>query len=251
MFYKEYKPCAELEKYIKCFWIMERTYDDRVGRYEYLWPTGLTEILMISGSSFTQVIGSEEIRLSDRMLIGAHRKRFTLKNEGDAKLIGIRAYNHGAYLLFGLDPNAYAGSIVDYALPGLDAESLLRMDRPDVVDRLNDYCQAALKPSELLDVFYKIYREEQASVEELSARAHLSKRQLERKVKEYTSFTPSELKNIVRFDRARLKLLFTRDPLQAMHDAGYYDYSHFSREFKRYYDMTPKQFVDWLPFYGK
>ena len=55
LFYKEYRSCKELEKYIKCFWIMERTYNDQYGHFEYLWPTGLTEILYMDGSRFTYI----------------------------------------------------------------------------------------------------------------------------------------------------------------------------------------------------
>lgn len=251
MFYKEFKPCKELEKYIKCFWIMERLYDDEHGHFEYLWPTGLTEILNIDGAGFTYFKDNKEIPLAKEVVIGAHNKRFVLKNTGKVKIVGIRAYNHGANLLFNIDANTYKSTINDYILEGLDKAKLLQLDNAEVVDYLNNYCKLHIREEYLLDVLYRIYKHEDISIEELSKEAHLSKRQLERKVKEFTSFTPVELRKIVRFDKARLKILYTKDYMQAMNDMGYYDYSHFSRDFKKLYDVTPKQFIEMLKSYGK
>ncbi|RYL93435.1 AraC family transcriptional regulator [Sporolactobacillus sp. THM7-4] len=230
---------------------MERMYNDQYGHFEYLWPTGLTEILSIQGSNFTYIKENEDLYLSNEILIGAHNKRFTLKNSGPVKIIGIRAYNHGANLLFGIDANVNKSTIHHFQLEKLDKEKLFNLEPSEVADYLNDYCITYRKEEELLDVLFKIYKKEHLSVEELSQEAHLSERQFERKVKEFTSFTPSELKKIIRFDKARLNMIFTRDYMQAMNDMGYYDYSHFSRDFKKYYDVTPKQFIEMLPFYGK
>lgn len=107
MSYKEYKPCDELKKFIKCFWIMEREYsvESFLGDTEYLWPTGLTEILYVKGPKFRYVEGLKEEVLFDEFVIGAYNKRFALKNNGQVRIIGIRCYNHGANILFGIDLN--------------------------------------------------------------------------------------------------------------------------------------------------
>ncbi len=90
---------------------------------------------------------------------------------------------------------------------------------------------------------YKFYNED-LLLEYICTESNLSRRQFERKVKEFTTFTPKELMKIIRFDKARIEMLWGKDYMQVMSDLGYYDYSHFSKEFKQYYDITPKQFVD-------
>ncbi len=103
---------------------MERTYNDTYGRFEYLWLTGLTEILYINGSRFTYVKEHEELPLSNKILIGAHNKRFILKNNGDVKIIGICAYNHGAALLFRINTNQFKRTITGLGLENIDEEKL-------------------------------------------------------------------------------------------------------------------------------
>lgn len=133
-----------------------KIYDDNYGHFEYLWPTGLTEILNIEGASFTYVKENEEIHLSNEILIGAHVKRFILRNTGEVKIIGIRAYNHGARLLFGIDANKFKWTISNFLLESLDKEKLFRMDNLGVVNYLDEYCKAFIKEDELLNVLYKI-----------------------------------------------------------------------------------------------
>ncbi len=105
MFYKEYKPCNELKKFIKCFWIMDREYDENssLGNKEYLWPTGLTEILYIIGPNFLEIRDEKEYELENEIIIGAYNKQFILKNNGKVRIIGIRCYNHGATVLFNIN----------------------------------------------------------------------------------------------------------------------------------------------------
>lgn len=246
MLYKEYKPCDGLKKYIKCFWITEREYskDFALGDIEYLWPSALTEILYVTGPNFTLLNDMNEITLPDEMVIGAYNRKFVLKNNGHIRIVGIRCYNHGANLLFGLDLNNIKNTIIEFNIEGIDKGTLNSDNKESIIEELNTYCKKLIKEDEFVDLLYKLYKEESLSLEELSREANLSLRQFERRIKKLTSFTPKELTTIIRFDKARIKMLFNKDYLQIMHDLGYYDYSHFSKDFKKYYDIIPKQFIN-------
>lgn len=117
-------------------------------------------------------------------------------------------------------------------------------DKDYIIKYLNEYCKKYIKENSFIDVLYKLYKNEDISLEELCEEQYLSLRQFERKVKSMTGFAPKELSTIIRFDKARNKMLFSKDYMQVMIDLGYYDYSHFSKEFKKYYSITPKQFID-------
>ena len=246
MSYKEYKPCDELKKFIKCFWIMEREYseDSFLGDTEYLWPTGLTEILYVKGSKFRYVEDSKEEILSEEFVIGAYNKRFALKNNGKVRVVGIRCYNHGANILFGIDLNNIKNSIEEYKLDGLDKEILDSEDKDCIIGYLNEYCKKYINENSFTEIIYRLYENGDISLDELCKEQCLSLRQFERKVKSITGFNPKELATIIRFDKARINMLLSKDYMQVMSDLGYYDYSHFSKEFKKYYSITPKQFID-------
>lgn len=246
MSYKEYKPCEELRKFIKCFWIMEREYSEDyfLGDTEYLWPTGLTEILYVKGSKFKHVEDLKEEFLSQEFVIGAYNKRFVLKNNGQVRIVGIRCYNHGANILFDIDLNNVKNKIKKYKLDKLNKDILDSEDKDYIIDYLNEYCKKYIKENSFTDILYKLYKNDNISLDELCNEQCLSLRQFERKVKSMTGFTLKELATIIRFDKARIKMLFSKDYMQVMSDLGYYDYSHFSKEFKKYYGITPKQFID-------
>ena len=246
MFYKEYKPCDSLKKYIKCFWIMEKEYSNNfvLGDTEYLWPSGLTEILFVTGPNFKLINNLDETVLPNEMVVGAYNRKFILKNNGHSRIVGIRCYNHGANLLFGIDLNSIKNTIIEVKVKDINKEILDSDNKETIIQELNSYCEKLIKEDEFADILYKLYKEENLSLEELSVEANLSLRQFERKVKKYTSFTPKELITIIRFDKARIKMLFSKDYLQVMHDLDYYDYSHFSKDFKKYFEITPKQFID-------
>lgn len=245
MFYKEYRPCDELKKFIRCFWIIDREYNENsfLGNKEYLWPTGLTEILHIIGPNFFEIRDEKEYKLENEIIIGAYNKRFILKNNGKVRIIGIRCYNHGATVLFNVNLNNIKNKIDSYNLENIDRSILNSNDNENIIEYLNSYCKEYIKENRFIDIMYKFYNEN-LSLEDICTESNLSRRQLERKVKEFTTFTPKELMKIIRFDKARIEMLWGKDYMQVMSDLGYYDYSHFSKEFKKYYDITPKQFID-------
>lgn len=75
-----------------------------------------------------------------------------------------------------------------------------------------------------------------------------SQRQFERKTMEFTGLSPKKLSKVARFNQVRLKILRNReiDLYDCMHEYGYYDYAHFSKDFKECIGLTPKQYKKWL-----
>lgn len=73
---------------------------------------------------------------------------------------------------------------------------------------------------------------------------NLSRRQFERKLKMYSGFSPKEFFNIIRFKNV-LKEIEQRNKslAQVAMDAGYYDQSHFTNEFKKLSGYNPREFV--------
>jgi AraC-like DNA-binding protein len=76
----------------------------------------------------------------------------------------------------------------------------------------------------------------------------LSLRQFERQCTKLTGLSPKRLHKISRFNQVRMRLLAHPDSdlLDCMADAGYYDYSHFSKDFNQCLGPTPHQFKDWV-----
>lgn len=63
-----------------------------------------------------------------------------------------------------------------------------------------------------------------------------------------SAFLRNGCKEISRFNQVRMRLLAHPDSdlLDCMVDAGYYDYSHFSKDFNQCLGSTPQQFKAWV-----
>lgn len=85
--------------------------------------------------------------------------------------------------------------------------------------------------------------DKEISVEELSEHLALSTRSLQRQMKDLISLAPNHFITIVKMEEAR-KLLVEKklNVNEIAYRLGYSDVSYFGKLFKRYYDVTPKQF---------
>lgn len=90
-----------------------------------------------------------------------------------------------------------------------------------------------------------IHSSEICSVENLAKNANLSVRQFERKFKDYAGFSPKLYSRINRFQRTTKNfggnILSLTD---LAYDCGYYDQSHFIREFKEFSGYEPRRFFN-------
>ena len=91
----------------------------------------------------------------------------------------------------------------------------------------------------------RIYREPATiAVETLAEQCGLSRRQFERRIADYFGQSPVELRRLARFFHVARRMVLepATDPLASALDVGYYDQSHFIREFKRFTGMAPQAF---------
>jgi AraC-like DNA-binding protein len=82
------------------------------------------------------------------------------------------------------------------------------------------------------------------SIFELASVVNMSKRNFERRFLEYVGLTPVFYNRIVRFQKT-IQLLNKKEDLsftELAYLAGYFDQSHFIRDFKQFYGQAPKEF---------
>ncbi|REL24030.1 AraC family transcriptional regulator [Rhodohalobacter sp. SW132] len=82
------------------------------------------------------------------------------------------------------------------------------------------------------------------SVRELAEYYHLSERQFERKFKEHTGFTPVKYLRLVRFGKAcdHYTEFDNKSLTEIALECGYYDQSHFIKDFKQFSGYHPSAF---------
>jgi methylphosphotriester-DNA--protein-cysteine methyltransferase len=111
---------------------------------------------------------------------------------------------------------------------------LRRRLRADAADAMVEQAVAAL------------YRESSSlAVAQLAKRLHLGPRQMERRVLALTGQSPAEIRRLGRFQKVVRSLLLTpaAKPLEVALAEGYYDQSHFSRDFHALAQAAPGRFL--------
>lgn len=83
--------------------------------------------------------------------------------------------------------------------------------------------------------------EEAVSIEEMAARAGMSRAVFHRKFKEATTMSPIQFVKAMRLNKAALKMTGGMTVNEAAQEVGYVSMSQFSREFKQRYGLSPRQ----------
>tara|TARA_R110002012_G_C11635191_1_gene610128 strand:+ start:111 stop:413 length:303 start_codon:yes stop_codon:yes gene_type:complete len=82
------------------------------------------------------------------------------------------------------------------------------------------------------------------SIDDMAARAHMSRAVFHRKFKQATTMSPIQFVKSMRLNTAAMKIAGGITVNEAAQYVGYVSPSQFSREFKRMYGQSPRQWSD-------
>lgn len=277
--YLEREPVsAMLKPHVKCVWTLRRSYPGD-GAGEVLWPDPCKEILFHHG----RVFRDRGELLPDSCVMGTLSGYRRLDARGDLVLYGIRLQPWGLSLITDRPVRAFNDRFTPLAELLADREACeeTRADRParkrerptprmhlerlerlehrlaaadmdEAQSELELFLESLIDPSRadlgLCAVLGRLTdRPETYTVADAARDLGVSLRQLERRCLKATGLTPKRLHKIARFNRVRLRLLWRPDLdlRDLMVEAGYYDYSHFSKDFHECLGLAPARFQAW------
>jgi AraC-like DNA-binding protein len=188
-------------------------------------------------------------RLSPIGVTGIQRTLRTYRYAPVTRSVLVRFFPQGASC-FGVPPSELAGRSV-----GLD--DLVGAARArEVTDRIASAREPAeaigaverlllampFSPDPLVERALEMLRpcgDEDAEVAAVARALGVSERQLERRFRDRVGTSPKRLASLWRFELAAKLAATCRSLTQAAMEAGYYDQSHFNREFRRFAGMAP------------
>lgn len=257
MHYHEFRPAEQLAKFIKCFWVLEGPSSPSAGP-ERILPDGCTEIVFHIGDPFAQhnPNGTTEHQPL-ALLVGQMRHHLLIQPTGRVQVLGVRFWPGGAYPFLGVPQNEVAGRVIALdAIWGAITNELhsriaeaptpsesVRQVETILVARLNRFHR---HDDTVLNAIAAIFRSGGSlPVESLAANMGMGLKRLDRKFNNRVGLPPKLLCRIVRFQRV-LRMLERRendrDFVQTALDCGYYDQSHFIKEFKSFAGKGPTSY---------
>ncbi|WP_170283935.1 helix-turn-helix domain-containing protein [Flagellimonas olearia] len=260
--YKEITPGPKLRPYIECFWVCQGNSGQDGYIEEILVPGGRTEIIQ-ADTSFVWY-NSEEDR-ADHMepgaiILGQRNKVSRIVISQGFRFFGIR-FRYGCMPLFiKVSAKEYSNRILklsDYLTCG---EMSLLDNTPPLID--NNFIQDIehclfdlIKPPThdwyiLQEIIQSLNNrvEEQTSIHSLAKEHGWNYKKIERVFLKYLGFPPRVFLKIIRFRNALEKMDNSNGSLtNNAYRLGFYDQSHFIREFYNFTGMNPSNFFRETP----
>lgn len=257
MDYAEFAPTPGLAPFVRCVWTFTAAGPGEAP--ERIVPDGRCELIVHAGDPFAEMESRGRAQVQARALFAGQVTRpLHLCATGTASVIGVRFHPAGARVFFGKSVREATDQRIPLDQLWLGAGTALVRDVAGLrgaaarVALVQDFVadQVALHLEDrdaLVESCVARIDAEPATVDiaQLAADAGLGRRQLERRFADVVGVGPSLLASIFRF--RRVFDLLQRDRAapwtEAALEAGYFDQSHFIREFKRFVGCTPTEFA--------
>jgi AraC-like DNA-binding protein len=247
-------PSQQLAKYIDHYWWMEI---DNAGSSEKILPDSSLEIIFHFGKPIARTGNNASLQQEPTsLLIGQTIKPYTILSTAKAIMLGIKFHLNTAKFFLDIplqemrDQYVALSDLWGSSIHLLQEELCNTAQLTEKISTIEKFLLKKLKPktkSNLLvdDVLREMRsRNRTVCIKEICIRRHISTRYLEKLFMSDVGISPKMLARIFQFQYA-LQLLKTKSE-SLTHlglEAGYFDQSHFIKNFKYFTDTTPAQFI--------
>lgn len=244
-------PDPAVQHLIECYWIIESM--ETQAREEKIIPDGFTELIFHYGDAYVSNLNNDKQTQVHNLLAGQISNYFYINNTGISGMVAVKLKPAGLAQLFGIEMSNYTDKVVDIAQ--LNDERLFELcglivpfAAEDTVKKIfDDYFMRMVRSAKTstvtaaIDLIFETNG--MAPVKDLANIAGVGERQLERLFKKYVGLSPKYYARIIRFNYI-FKLIQAHDTPWAdiVYQAGYYDQSHFIRNFKAFTGEDPSSY---------
>ena len=247
-------PSKILTPYIKRYWAIENVLDKGERCLQRIIPTGLTELLMY----FTprpKVLNSNKY-LSDNIALYGHQNDFyDIELTGDLSVFSIVFRPQGLMQFFKFPLHEICNRNVPLKYLSGQAGKDLEEKMGEAVTFHQRVCIAEnfllqnitadfefRKINHIIDLIKNTGGN--INIKQMISEACLSRKQFERIFTEHVGISPKQYLKIIRFQFALFQKQQNVDlnMTELSYESGYFDQSHFIKDFKSLCGMTPKQY---------
>lgn len=257
MLYKEYKPSKILSPYIECYWTFQCP-PGFIAQKELVVPGGRAELMFSMGSTvyFQSSAGKQFALTANMYVMGQRNTFFSTYFLANNYTLGVR-FRPGCFYTFSNSPALYLLNEITEAanvLKPVNTENWYNqvMEESNVEKKITiteDYLLQILygdkiKNAGFMALVPAIRKDCQTiSIQHFCSEHNLYYKKLERQFLQHAGYTPKEFVKISRFYTALKQLYKNKHSLTDIgHGCGYYDQSHFIKDFKSFTSLSPSDF---------
>lgn len=251
MEFRSASPHPALTNIIECFWTVD---GEQRGRQKVI-PDAFVELIFHFGDPYRIRLNTRWELQKRSLLAGQISKHFSLEGTGRSEIFAIKFTPTAVKHLFGIDMDRITNKVIDPAsvdttneLASLD--KLLRdANRDDRQALCEDFFAQKLDrvpsyhPADAaVDMIFAEHGI--VNIGAIAANLHVGERHLEQVFKKFVGLSPKFFSRVVRFNYI-FKLIQDNNPdwSDVVFRSGYYDQSHFIRNFKAFTGEDPSKYM--------
>jgi AraC-like DNA-binding protein len=236
MEFRRIEPTGNASRAVECYWHVK---DDNAKPVQHkIIPDGFAEIILHFGDSYRINLDGSWRKQGKRLLAGQITKYFFLENTGVSNIFGIKLKPTAPAHLFGIGMK----NIVDKVI---DLDDRIKTDVNNIDECFNEFCRnypSDHPADKAVDIIFS--KKGMVTIGSLCDELSLSERYLQQLFQKYVGLSPKFFARVVRFSHI-FQLIKDKDPdwAQVVYEAGYYDQSHFIRNFKVFTGEDPSGYI--------
>lgn len=257
MDYQTFQPHQDLASLVNFYWTLEVPTETEPQRQRII-PDGGIEMAFILGDDIKRYTSSTDFILQPRaMVLGQVIAPFYVEPVGKVSTFAVSFYPYGfanfielpiknltnketpLALLFGEDP---AQELTTNIIEARDTSERIKIVEAFLFERLKEHLTIDSIVQSTIDSL--LATKGNTSINALLKQDLSKRRQLERKFAKQIGISPKQLGKVIRLQSA-LKILLNQEEslTNIVYKSGYYDQSHFIKDFKEFTGLSPKEFL--------
>lgn len=225
-----------------------------------VFATGVVEILFNLGADGPQKLTNGKLTTAPCVqLWGQTIEPFNFVTSGKHTMLGVRFFPHTAACFFDEPVETFNGQVLDFIdVAGKDGWLLYRQLRDEsilakrielleafLLTRQSRYAHRFSKLAMINTVMVELNKEDFfENINSVAARYGLSSRYLQKLFVKYCGLSPNLFSKITRFQKSLQLVAKQNLPLTAIaYECGYFDQSHFIKDFKYFTGIVPSHFT--------
>ena len=254
-------PIPELKPYIKNIWVIEGNTSNNC-LTEKMIPFGCMDLVFVENAHLSLVHdNNKEVKLSKAFFSGQVTKPYYLKYYPGIRIIGFGFYPHTAHYFTKISSDVFTDQIIALQdIISLESKTEL------IIEQLHSIPGLHQKVMYLQKHIYKIIKQSRSigqkdfyvqhilmsilknkgelKLTEICNQLNISKRYVQILSNEYIGINPTQYAKIIRFLNSIKYLNQKNISLTSIcYQLGYYDQSHFIRDFKRFSGQSPSNYI--------
>ncbi|KIO78493.1 hypothetical protein TH53_03580 [Pedobacter lusitanus] len=259
MEFRNFPPSAILKPYIRHYYIFES--DSATEFEDTVFPSGDMEVIFNLGEgSWESLVENKFLRTPPVELWGQITKPLSIRSKGKHTMLGIKFFTHSASYFFNDEIGVFNDQISDLSdivgspvkvlhaqlLETRDIDQRIRLIENFLLKRLISNEKKSFRIAKVADILSSISHDVSAGhIIDIASKHNITPRYLQKLIYQHTGLSPKSFDKINRFQLSLTLIAKNEQPFTAIaYACGYFDQSHFIRDFKFFTGFTPSAYMD-------